>query len=153
MADLQSAFRENLTAWLKSQASLIALVSDRIFPVRQPQGSAFPELSWWITGGTRHKAMDGPVGISMAKVRFDCRGDTVDDADAVADAVRGLDGFPYRDGDDRRGLTANGMRVQALIIVPEGNGADDTDQPNSAGQAGIVLVSVDARITYVEPTS
>jgi hypothetical protein len=144
----QTAFKQALTTWLKQQPALVALLWDttladcRIFPFRQSQNAAFPELTWWIRSGRRYKAMDGPVGVSLARVRFDCRGLTFEDAEAVADAVRGLDGF--------LGYAA-GMWFQAFLVDPEGNGEDSGDPPVHGEEAGTAMVSVDASITYAEP--
>ena len=145
----QTAFKLNLATWLKQQASLIALLYDtnladcRIYPFRQPQGTLFPELSWWIPKSVRHKDMSGPIGLTTATVQFDSRGYSFADADAVADAIRGLDGFAD---------FMNGMRVQAFLVQRDGNGTDDADNPIHGDEVGTAMVSVSAKITYEEPS-
>jgi len=148
-------FKSALTTWLKTRAPLVAVVYDpglgdaRVYPLRKPQGAAFPQLCWWVSGRTRHKALDGPVGITTARVRFDCRGRTLADADVVAAALRrppdagGLDGY--------RGDMA-GVFCQALLFTDDGDGDDDQDPPSHGEQAGTALVSITATITFEEPS-
>ncbi len=147
-------FKEAFNTWLKSRGPLVALLYDadladcRVYPLRQPQNTPLPQLAWFTAGRTRFKALDGPVGITEARLQLDCRGHTLADADEVAAALRlpadsgGLDGF--------RGDMA-GVFCQALLVEIDGDGDDDQAPPAHAEEAADALVTIRARLTFEEP--
>lgn len=91
------AFRADLFAFLQADASLTALIDDRIYPGFAPTDKPSPyityERSSQIT--THHQAIGNSTSIiERQRFQFDCWAKTEIEADAIKDAlVLLLDGF------------------------------------------------------------
>lgn len=92
--------REALYGWLSTDPNIAALVGTRIYPNKLPQGSTFPQITFFKVSNPRVRNLSGPDGLSSPRIQIDCWGLTPDSAKDVADAVRtsnigghGLDGF------------------------------------------------------------
>ena len=55
-----AAFETNLIPWLMSQSSLTALVNNRVYPAKAPDGCARPYIVWRLITGTSDYSHDGP---------------------------------------------------------------------------------------------
>ena len=140
---MSTTFEAELTGFLLAQTPITAAASGGVFKFRKNQGAGFPNLTWTSVSSKRFKDMDGPVGITAERVRFDCRGLTFADADTLAAAVRGLDGYQG---------TMVTIRCQAFLVDDAGNGEDEADDPVSGEEAGTAMKSIFATITYEEPS-
>lgn len=76
----------NLYTFLSAQASITALVSTRIYPVKLPQGVTFPCLSYQLISEPRDYTLD-KVSVPNATVQFDCWGKTYLEANQLGDAL------------------------------------------------------------------
>jgi hypothetical protein len=85
---------------LIAEATVSALVDDRVYPIKPPRDAAYPQLIVMNDGGGREADMDGPDCVRHPQIRIDCRAYIPDEADALATAVEAyLDGFSGTIGD------------------------------------------------------
>lgn len=83
------ALEADLYNFLSNEASITALVSTRIFPVRVPQAQTTkPCITYTRISGQRIRDFDGEVGIENPRIQIDCWANTFASAFSVADAVR-----------------------------------------------------------------
>jgi hypothetical protein len=77
---------------LSTHAGLMAVVGDRIYPYKRPQGCAFPAVTYRRVSGARVRTFGGSTG--KPRIQVDCCGKSYADAKAVADQViAALEGF------------------------------------------------------------
>lgn len=72
---------------LTGAAPLVALVSDRIYPIAAPQGSALPRVIYGRAGGGRETGLSGETGWEHPRIQADAEGSDYASAKAVAGAV------------------------------------------------------------------
>jgi len=80
---LPEAFRDTLLA----DASVIALVGSRIYPVNLPQEPTYPAVTYLEISGDPHNSLTGPQGLHWARLRVHTWGETYGDAYETAQAV------------------------------------------------------------------
>lgn len=71
-------------------ASLAALVADRIWRGRADSTETRPYVVWTLTSGTPERAVDGAKTITPMQFQFSCFADSLGAAHQVADAVKAL---------------------------------------------------------------
>lgn len=81
---------EALFDYLPSVPDLGALIDDRIYPLRLPEGCDLPAVAWQRISAQRtytHDAFEDTAAWVQCRVQFDCWGQTAEDAIAVGEAV------------------------------------------------------------------
>ena len=76
-----------LIAKLLADSGVSALVSNRVYPVSRPQGTALPAISLGTVSNVPVYTNDGEAGIAESRVQVDCWGATYGSVKAVARAV------------------------------------------------------------------
>ena len=83
-----------LYSHLSTKASIIALVSDRIYPQIAPNGTAYPFITFTVINEDHDHAMSGATGLANVSMQIDVWTETIADRVAVSEALRNaLDGF------------------------------------------------------------
>lgn len=132
-----------LRAHLIADATLAALVVDRVYPMPAPQNAGYPFVTWQRISGERVFSLGGPSGLAYPRFQIDVWSDSREnrpaggapylESRAIADAIRrALDGFNG---------TLDGIRVSAILL-------DERDLFENEG--GITRVSMDFRIWHEE---
>lgn len=90
MKDIRPALR----SLLLGDAAVAALVVDRVFPIRMPQGTKVASLVYTrVSGGTDY-TMQGASGYARSRMQIDAWAPTADAATALANRVKDcLSGF------------------------------------------------------------
>lgn len=131
------ALREALLNYLGTDGAVTALVGERIYWKRRPQGSDLPAIVCArITGGYGH-TLDGGSGHAQPIVQISALGLSNTSAEAVAEAIReamqGLSG------------TWSGVLVTSVILRNE----IDLDQPDQVGgDVGTHEIALDYEIQH-----
>lgn len=110
---------------IKSDAAIAALVNGRVYPLRRPQGSAFPAIVSTRVSGQPLYDDDGEVGLQNARVQVDSIALTYTQAKDLAQAVRaaltafsgvhaGIN-FSYIMLDEERDLTETGANAAEYV--------------------------------------
>lgn len=73
---------------LSNNSALTAVVSTRINPLRIPQESAFPAISYQLISVIPHPTKSGPSHSDFARIQINSFGTTYQSAVQVADLVR-----------------------------------------------------------------
>lgn len=85
---------EGFTTYLLAHTGLSALIGNRIFPMRLPEGVDLPAITYERVSGPRMRSHSGPSGTANPRYQFRCWGDPYSSAKDVADQLRiALDGF------------------------------------------------------------
>ncbi len=83
-------FEASLTAYLKNDAGITALVDGRVFPNRRPEKAVIPALTFQRITTHRiytYDPFEDAEAWQTARVQFDCWAYTAEEAFAVGDAV------------------------------------------------------------------
>lgn len=93
------AFEEAFTAYLLDDPGIAAAVADRVNPMRLPEKSIIPAISWHRVSAAREYTYDpfpDEHAFTTARIQIDCWAYTameaMDVADAVLAALSGYDG-------------------------------------------------------------
>jgi hypothetical protein len=78
----------DLRTYLLAQPAVTALIGARLFPLRLPQGAAFPALTYQRVAGGEDVTHQGRSGLGRARMQLDCWAATYGQAIALADAVK-----------------------------------------------------------------
>lgn len=85
---------ESIIGALLADMSVKAVISNRVFPVSRPQGTALPAITVFRVDGAPLQADEGPVGLEPVRMQIDCWAKTYSDAKTAARAViAALNGF------------------------------------------------------------
>lgn len=127
--------QETIVALLLGDASLTALVDNRVHWGRQPETQrVHPYVTLTLVSEPQGYTLDGPDGVAAALVQVDCWSETYGSALAVSRAVRArLDGT--------RG-TVSGVEIHG--IFREG----DRDLTGQLGDRTIYGLSADYRVAW-----
>ena len=68
-------------------SALRAVVDDRVFWDEFPQGLDYPGIVMFYISGVPGNHMQGSDGLTPARVQFDCRGNSADEARRIAEAL------------------------------------------------------------------
>lgn len=77
-----------LIGYLKADAGITAIVSDRVYPLRRLQGSDYPAVMVTRVSGAPLYAEDGEVGLQSARVQVDSWAMNYTQAKDLAQLVR-----------------------------------------------------------------
>jgi hypothetical protein len=122
---------------LSNNAALTALISTRLNPVRIPQESAFPAVSYNLISQVPNPTKSGHSRTEFARVQVNAYGTSLSSAQAVASAIRTAFEAVTLPG------TFNGIKCQTLEYDGENHTADDT-----AAFAGLYQISQDYLINF-----
>lgn len=122
---------------LSNYSALTALVSTRINPLRIPQESAFPAISYNLVSVIASPTNTSHSRTDFARVQVNSFGNTFASATAVAEKVRAAFEAATLPG------TFNTVKCQAIEFDSEVQLTDD-----EAGFAGIYQISQDFIINY-----
>jgi hypothetical protein len=122
---------------LSNYAGLTALVSTRLNPLRIPQESAFPAISYNVVSVIASPTNTSHSRTDFARVQVNSFGTTFASATAVAEQVRAA--FEAA----TLPATFNGVKCQTIELDSEVQLTDD-----EAGFAGVYQVSQDFIINY-----
>jgi hypothetical protein len=122
---------------LSTNAALTALISTRLNPVRIPQESAFPAVSYNLISQVPNPTKSGHSRTEFARVQVNAYGTSLSSAQAVASAIRTAFEAVTLPG------TFNGIKCQTLEYDGENHTADDT-----AAFAGLYQISQDYLINF-----
>jgi hypothetical protein len=75
---------------IKSDGPIAAVVSGRVYPLKRPQGSAYPVIISTRISGQPLYADDGEVGLQNARMQIDSIAENYTDAKDLAQLVRAL---------------------------------------------------------------
>lgn len=85
---------EALATKLRETANVNALVGNRIYPTKAPQGTNTPHVIYDLLGGADVAGHDGWESLRTGRISYTCLAPTYGAAKAVAEAVRlALTGF------------------------------------------------------------
>jgi hypothetical protein len=122
---------------LSNNSALTALISTRLNPVRIPQESAFPAVSYNLISEVPNPTKSGHSRTEFARVQVNAYGTSLSSAQAVASAIRTAFEAVTLPG------TFNGIKCQTLEYDGENHTADDT-----AAFAGLYQISQDYLINF-----
>jgi hypothetical protein len=78
----------NLRAHLLAQATITALVSQRIYPLKLPQGATLPAITYQTIFGVPAVSHDGDADIGRRRIQIDCWSRSYAESLNIASAVR-----------------------------------------------------------------
>ena len=136
MADIETG----IYAHLYADATVLALVSTRIYPLAVPQTGSFPAITYQRISGSHVRSHSGPSGLSVARYQLTCWASTYAGAKALAEAVR--------EAMDAVSGTWNSIAVGASFLDSDG----DTEQLTPASDTRTYGVRQDYEIHYAEST-
>lgn len=125
-------------------ASVPSLVGPRIHPVGDPQPVARPKLTYQRIDTDRSAASggltnDGPTGMAIARIQWNCLADTLIEAKQLATAVRrSLNGLAG---------TLSGIQVGQVRIDSE---REDPTSIDPGQERAPQRISLDARVVFTE---
>lgn len=105
---------EAIYSYLKDNAGLAALVSDRIYPLTMPQNCTMPAVTYRKVSGPRIHTMGTDPGLAYPRFQFSCWGSSYSSAKNVAKKVQAA----LQDYKGQMG-GALGVVVQASIMENE----------------------------------
>jgi hypothetical protein len=122
---------------LSNNAALTALISTRLNPVRIPQESAFPAVSYQLVSEIPNPTKSGHSRTEFARVQVNAYGITLASAESVASAIRNAFEVVTLPA------TFNTIKCQTIEFDGELQTADDT-----AAFAGLYQISQDYIINF-----
>jgi hypothetical protein len=122
---------------LSNNAALTALISTRLNPVRIPQESAFPAVSYQLISDIPNPTKSGHSRTEFVRVQVNAYGVTLASAESVSSAIRTA--FEAVNLPN----TFNGIKCQTIEFDNEIQTADDT-----AAFAGLYQISQDYIINF-----
>lgn len=121
---------------LKGYADLTALIGQRVYPVRAPQGAALPFVTYQRIGGSPVNGSTAESGTSNITIQVDCIAVSYKTVKQIADAVRGALSKWFS------GATSPGLN---LSLTAE---RDDYDKPVHADEVGVYRVMQDYSVWH-----
>jgi hypothetical protein len=122
---------------LSNNAALTALISTRLNPVRIPQESSFPAVSYQLVSEIPNPTKSGHSRTEFARVQINAYGVTLASAESVASAIRNAFEVVTLPA------TFNSIKCQTIEFDGELQTADDT-----AAFAGLYQISQDYIINF-----
>lgn len=114
-----------LATYLLANASLIALVNDRIYWTQLPQGGDRPYILMSVVSSVPDVVFGGATGLVQSRVQFDCWGEDYYSAKNVARALDTL-----LNGKKLTTAGSGAIRFEGFFIEAERDGHDDVDAPD-----------------------
>jgi hypothetical protein len=122
---------------LSNNAALTALISTRLNPVRIPQETTFPAVSYQLVSEIPTPTKSGHSHTEFARVQINAYGTTLSSAQSVASAIRTAFEAVSLPG------TFNSIKCQTIEFDGENHTADDV-----AAFAGLYQISQDYLINF-----
>ena len=122
---------------LSNNAALTALISTRLNPLRIPQESSFPAVSYQLVSEIPNPTKSGHSRTEFARVQVNAYGVTLASAESVASAIRNAFEVVTLPA------TFNSIKCQTIEFDGELQTADDT-----AAFAGLYQISQDYIINF-----
>lgn len=111
MKDIRKALR----TFLLADASIVAVVVDRVYALRIPQGVKSSSIVVTRVSGPGDYHMDGPSGLMNARIQIDAWATTADAAATLANLVKDrIDGYRGAMGSGANIITVHGVFVADL---------------------------------------
>ena len=85
----QLNIKQALFAFVTGLTDVAALIGQRMYPVKKPQGDIYPQVTYYQTHEHQLWNMEGPNGSSDYFFSLHCWGTTQDSADLVARTIKG----------------------------------------------------------------
>lgn len=79
---------QDLRSYLLAQSTINALIVDRLYPLRLPQGATLPAVTYQRIFGAQAVSHDGASDLGRARLQLDCWADTYAVMASLADALR-----------------------------------------------------------------
>ena len=138
----EKLFESSFFAFMKTQATLTAKISERIFPLGgTPQGAPFPYMTWQIIDNLHVHSQAGPSGLANPRLQIDAWAETQFAASELAKIIRLiLDGFKGTMGEP-----GNETKVRLISID---NDEQQFTPPNDATQTGAYRSQADYLVWY-----
>lgn len=106
----------DLRTFLLAQPAVSALIVDRLYPARLPQGVTLPAVTYQRIAGNSEISHDGPGDLARARIQIDCWADSYATMVSLAKAIRAaLSGYRGPMG----GNPATNARVINVLDLPE----------------------------------
>lgn len=96
----------DLRTYLLTQTAVTAIVSTRVYPVRLPQGTTLPAVTYQRVAGASEFDHEGSAGLGRGRWQFDCWALSYAAMVALAESVRAA-------------LATYGARIVNVIDMPE----------------------------------
>ena len=122
---------------LSNNAALTALISTRLNPIRIPQETTFPAVSYQLISEIPTPTKSGHSHTEFARVQINAYGTTLSSAQSVASAIRTAFEAVSLPG------TFNSIKCQTIEFDGENHTADDV-----AAFAGLYQISQDYLINF-----
>ena len=122
---------------LSNNAALTALISTRLNPIRIPQETTFPAVSYQLISEIPTPTKSGHSHTEFARVQINAYGTTLSSAQSVASAIRTAFEAVSLPG------TFNSIKCQTIEFDGENQTADDV-----AAFAGLYQISQDYLINF-----
>ena len=122
---------------LSNNAALTALISTRLNPIRIPQETTFPAVSYQLVSEVPTPTKSGHSHTEFARVQINAYGTTLSSAQSVASAIRTAFEAVSLPG------TFNSIKCQTIEFDGENQTADDV-----AAFAGLYQISQDYLINF-----
>lgn len=121
--------------WLVDQSSITDLVGQRVCQAFVDQTDEVPYILFRRSGASEDTSLAGERSLETVQFDVECRGKTLDEAEAISDALAALvDGFKG---------TWNGRRIQAAFVTDQ----NDDYEPLPVGkESPEQIVSVIVRV-------
>ena len=140
---LPATIRRAVVAALKADTTVASIVGVKVFPLTQIQLAAPPALVYDLQSDVPGQCLSGPDGTSQARFDFTCLSRSLDDDEALADAVRNVfDGITN--------VTLSG----SSCFVLEAYKLDEDDEyvpPIDGTPKGTIQTPVSVMIRYRKP--
>ncbi len=109
-------------AYIQAQSSITSIVGERIQPVPGPEDLAdYPCITYQSPSYIPEYANDGPIGVSMTRIVFDCQAQRYLDARTLAETLANLfSGY--------EGALPNGTKVYLATIANLVDGFSDASR-------------------------
>lgn len=122
--------RKALRSYILGDAAIVALVVDRVYAIKIPQGEPPPSIVITRISGPGDYHLQGPSGLISLRVQVDAWAKTADAAAALANLIKDrIDG--YRGA---MGTGANIVTVRGVFVADLREDYDDTAQLFRAGR-------------------
>lgn len=145
---------KGLALFITGDTGVAALIGDRLYPTKLPEGTARPAVTYARTATRRDYGVSGVLNPVRATVEVSCWGDSYADAKTLADAVRQATrtdgkGNGKTLGDGYRGPmgAADEFFVQKTDV---GDDADGYAPPVDESDQGVYSVSLSVGVWFVE---
>jgi hypothetical protein len=107
--------RKALRSFLLADSAIVAVVVDRIYALKIPQGGVPPSIVVTRVSGPGDYHLAGPSGLISARIQVDAWGVTADAATTLANLVKDrLDGYRGTMGTGGNIITVHGVFVADL---------------------------------------